>query len=752
MLGSSCSLDAPGQPDARGFSANQSASPSVGDDIGVQISARSAVVLTDNDDAFAQKIKLIRGAKDTIDAAYFIYSNDESSSLFSKELVAAARRGVNVRLLIDLGNTYRYLDHFSGMELAAAGGRGRLAIRFFNRPTRNMVRDSAYVSLACSKGTLKKCGEWKKAEIARRFPAGIVSLLPFIGLPKPDYSGDSGLLLSALYAQNIDLAAFAIAQGRSINTAGTGNNKARITKDNVVKIAKLGKLYWQAKAGSGFQRILARIKLSIARAVFGDVINPIFDVISAFLPVDTPDLRGSARDWRHSGDYLHHKLLLVDERRMIIGGRNVENSYHMRPNTFTRKKPVFRDTELMMNLSGDSGAKIRARFERVWSFRELTATTDEVRSTVPNDVVANYKAFKTARAICARRTKVRRSACIEARLARSALPASTRIRNSVKNMSRRAARYRAAYKRRSYRANSRVNVDAGASFYYLENLPFVNGANSLVTRRSYLPRSGKEIATGKGIHAYLARALDHACHIATPARPRRIILYNAYVLLPSALFARLGKMLTGQIHCKNVTVTIITNSRETFDIDAVGQTSSHVFAALNDHIAANRDPKRAARFEYYEFRRPPGTPLITLHSKVWLFGDEIFIGSANADLRTFMLDTQNGVLIRNAPRLITRYTALIKRLVANRVIITNKTRAYTSATRQRIFAADLAKLRRGLAKASSASRLSKGRAKLVEKHFRRMTDAAYSLSLSILRGGPDAREAGDKFDRTFRLI
>ena len=38
------------------------------------------------------------------------------------------------------------------------------------------------------------------------------------------------------------------------------------------------------------------------------------------------------------------------------------------------------------------------------------------------------------------------------------------------------------------------------------------------------------------------------------------------------------------------------------------------------------------------------------HSKVMLFGPDPFVGSANADLRSYVLDTNSGLLIRSAGR------------------------------------------------------------------------------------------------------
>ena len=58
-------------------------------------------LLHDPKDAFAARLWLIRSARRTLDVQYYIWHDDLSRSLLLDEFVAAARRGVSVRLLID---------------------------------------------------------------------------------------------------------------------------------------------------------------------------------------------------------------------------------------------------------------------------------------------------------------------------------------------------------------------------------------------------------------------------------------------------------------------------------------------------------------------------------------------------------------------------------------------------------------------------------------------------------------------------
>ncbi len=58
-------------------------------------------VLLDAEQAYPAKLQAIEGARRSIDAAYYIFRDDNTGRLFRDALVAAAGRGVRVRLLVD---------------------------------------------------------------------------------------------------------------------------------------------------------------------------------------------------------------------------------------------------------------------------------------------------------------------------------------------------------------------------------------------------------------------------------------------------------------------------------------------------------------------------------------------------------------------------------------------------------------------------------------------------------------------------
>jgi len=63
--------------------------------------AHEAAILETGQDVLVARLHLIRSARESIDFQTFSWGDDDSSRLIDWELVAAARRGVRVRLLVD---------------------------------------------------------------------------------------------------------------------------------------------------------------------------------------------------------------------------------------------------------------------------------------------------------------------------------------------------------------------------------------------------------------------------------------------------------------------------------------------------------------------------------------------------------------------------------------------------------------------------------------------------------------------------
>ena len=79
----------------------------------------AATVLLDNDEAFEQKLQAVRNARKSLDLAYYIFADDYSSSLLAQELVAAARRGVRVRVVVPRHGDIWWFKHGARRHFAA---------------------------------------------------------------------------------------------------------------------------------------------------------------------------------------------------------------------------------------------------------------------------------------------------------------------------------------------------------------------------------------------------------------------------------------------------------------------------------------------------------------------------------------------------------------------------------------------------------------------------------------------------------
>ena len=100
--------------------------------------------------AFLSRAALADLAERSLDVQYYIYEADESGVVLADRLLAAARRGVRVRLLVDDNNLVRSED-----RLATLAGQPNFEIRVFN-PYRNRVRWMRPVEFAASFGRVQR--------------------------------------------------------------------------------------------------------------------------------------------------------------------------------------------------------------------------------------------------------------------------------------------------------------------------------------------------------------------------------------------------------------------------------------------------------------------------------------------------------------------------------------------------------------------------------------------------------------------
>ncbi|MDO4440676.1 MAG: phospholipase D family protein [Moraxella sp.] len=98
-------------------------------------------MLADSRDAFLARLSLVEFAQDSLDVQYYIYHDDISGRLFSQRLLAAADRGVRVRLLLD--------DHtMAGMDgvLKTLDNHDNIEVRLFNPYMQRVFRPLGYLN------------------------------------------------------------------------------------------------------------------------------------------------------------------------------------------------------------------------------------------------------------------------------------------------------------------------------------------------------------------------------------------------------------------------------------------------------------------------------------------------------------------------------------------------------------------------------------------------------------------------------
>lgn len=712
-----------------------------------------ARVITGNDAAFRSKLRTIESAEHSIDAMYYIYADDYSSSVLSEALIAAARRGVRVRLLVDYHSNYKNLDLFTMMERVGSAGAGSLEVRFYGRPTREIVQDAVYATMGCGEARERfpanACSKAKTAALAERFEAERIDERPAaeLGISNLD-SGYSGIFLSGLYAKQPDLMAFAVLNGQSIDPAAMQESGTDVAAADRAQLRHLGRLYWQSRAGSGFERVAAKIQLAFLSALFGEWIAPLHEALVSHLPAERQGVEAAARDWEHLTDFLHHKLLLVDARRLQLGGRNVEDSYHMRANALLDKYR-FLDTDLRADVVA-GGGDIERAFEALWGFRPMVATTAEIRRHAPNDMAANADAFAEARAACENRPIPERGACVATAFAERALPLAERERQRAETMAARADRYRAHY---AYAdapdPKPSIPVDPGALAAYIENVPFMGGPGAPPARRAYGSENGREAMHGKRIHALWLAGMRNACATATADDPKRIVLHHAYFFPPSNLVKAIARTIDGTWDCRHVRLTVLTNSLETTDLSMVNLFARHSAKAFAEYYRERRHPGRSARLEYLEYLATRQEERLSLHTKVTVLGDDVMVGSANADVRSLMMDTNNAMLLRDAPHFLEAYLAHLDALAAEPGRVADRTAAIAATPRERMLAQDRANFRAMMARYRAERWLDAEQRRRVEATLVDRLDEAYALTRGMLAGAAGTDDAAT-FDRLFK--
>jgi phosphatidylserine/phosphatidylglycerophosphate/cardiolipin synthase-like enzyme len=148
----------------------------------------------------------------------------------------------------------------------------------------------------------------------------------------------------------------------------------------------------------------------------------------------------------------------------------------------------------------------------------------------------------------------------------------------------------------------------------------------------------------------------------------------------------------------------------------------------------------------------PGAAKRSLHTKVSVLGGDMIVGSANADIRSYMMDSNNAIFIRNAPDLVGRYTRFIDSLLNDKARVNNVTNYFLVTDRSQILAEDRETFRHELVEKYGVDRhLDAAQIDRLEEKLIELLDAAYGLVGKILADDAPEEYQAD-FDRTFKPI
>ncbi len=709
------------------------------------------VVFTDNDAAFLNKLEMVRKAKKSIDLASRVYADDHSSAVLTKALLGAAQRGIPVRLLVDYEANYKNLDFYSMMERE---GRGHLRIRFYNRPTANIVKDAAFMTMGCSKekagSPAGACSAERLEAIDRVFAEERIAGVPAAGLNISNLNtGNSGLFLSGLYSKRADVVAFAVRSGGGNEDQDLKNVGVVSTAPQKENLMKLGKAYGEARTDATFQRLAADADACFAFSRYGEQFSRLRETVAAMLPAARPPGADEARDWEHIADSMRQKLLLVDGSAVQMGGRDVEDASQMHPNPLVAGH-VFVGIDVYATLDRGGDAISRA-FEALWNFQPMVATLAEVRQHAPNEFVANLELAEKA---CSAKEKITGfDACVAKEQQRTvySLPERMGIRwgKMEENGSTYVAKYLATIDRTQ---KAGFPLDKTSTLAYLEDLPFDRGLPAEKRRRTYGTSVGQEAAGGKYIHDTWLRAIPGVCAAATPTTPKRVVFHNAHFLPPADLTYELSRMVNGELDCSNVTVTVLTNSADTSPINLVAR---HAMKAFAEFYRQSSDPARRATFDYYEYLPPAQGHNLPLRGGVSVFGDDVIIGSTGIDVRSFMMDSTNAMLIRNAPAFKREYLDFIDKTLADPARVNKVSDYFASTPREVMTREDVAAFRQFMSRNGAGEKVTDDRSKEAEEHFVRMLNDAYELtkaSIAIDSTANSRKESQEKFNNEFESI
>ena len=689
--------------------------------------AKKAFVLKDNDLAFASKIDLIKNSKKELRLIYYIYDLDETTAYMTHALLEKikADKDFRVKLLIDYHWNYKNLDFFRWMENQQPNGIQQIEVRFYNRPAVSVIKFAEFMTIGCAGDKIgvqentPNCAE-EKSNYVNKYN----NLL--LKEAEKEMSLEAKIFLAGFYSKDPNGLLFATQLGyaRELQAMAESTQATPVmteaVKDNLKKVMAL---YWKAKTGNNAQKIQAQIQLSIIGLFYGNQLKPFLNGLETILPFSVKDANGSAmmanREMDYVTDYTHHKLILADKEVAQLGGRNCANAYHMHPNAL-EKKYIFMDTDVYMHLDETGGNILQENFDELWNYSKMVANTADIERHAPiGYLYLINKATTMAAAACPENLNDLEKQGCALQIFMQLLNSGTEILVAEKQMEwgekyeAYLNSYQENYLEKNVNGKNWTSLDMlfnsnngfvqnvkfnntlhtvnaipmkNQKMFYVQNVPYDLSIlqRGRLKNRKFGAEYGKELEHGKMIQKIWEDAFMAACAESnTTNKPVEVIIHQGY-FSPSEGVVHAMNMLMDKNICPNVKLKIYTNSIGSTDltpINFIGRRQMQYLLQKNKEF--NTD-----RFEYFEYSKErltqevadnfplennvQGVGSFSLHSKVMIFGDDIYIGSANAEFRSYMMDTNNGVFIKDAPELVAAYKKLFEQLEAKNLVVDAK--------------------------------------------------------------------------------
>lgn len=692
--------------------------------------SKEAIVLKDNDLAFASKIDIIQKAQKELRLIYYIYDPDETTSYMTNEIIKKVQNNPDfkVKLLTDYQFNYKNLDFFRWLEKQQPHGKQQIEVRFYNRPGKEVIKFAEFMTMGCANGGAEgaslQCKEQKLAYL-KKFDAMTLAEA------EDAMSVEAKIFLAGFYAKDPNGIQFGTQLGyaRDLQTV-MENPEAKPTMDKSQKenLKKVMTLYWASKTGSTAKRIEANVQLAILGLFFGKELQPFLEGLETLLPFSAKDAQNTTLmtnpEISYITDYTHHKFLLGDKSTAQIGGRNCANAYHMHPNPL-EEKYIFMDTDLYLNLDESGGDLFYNTFEKLWNFKNMVATTQEIETHAPiGFLYLINKANSVAKSICAEESDpLKQMGCAgqvfynllsdgyddlvidqqrdwESKFSSyiSTYTNSYLLKeNPEKNWTELHDIFNSSdgYAQEGYTLRNPLHevntiTVSDQKMYYVENVPYDLSIDMSANahKRSFGSEYGKEIEHGKMIHKLWEDAIEAACAKSENSEePIEVIIHQGYFAPSEGMVLEMNRLMNEKI-CPNVKLKLYTNSITTTDltpINFIGRRQLHALIQKNSSFKTDR-------FEYYEYSKDKLSTIVkdtftasdgsggkgsySLHTKVIIFDDDIYLGSSNAEFRSYMMDTNNGVFIKDVPELIKTYKDHFATLKDRNILVDAKQSLY----------------------------------------------------------------------------